>query len=295
LSELKTKAPLSDVRPVLFIVMTLIFVFILYQIIGGIIGVFFYEDIPKFRLVLIFSQIMFLLFPAYILNYLRGKDFKEVFLFRAPDMKIFWISILGIIVIQPFIQMISAVQTKIIFSLPIDKSILDLLKNYIDSVESSVLKIVASNSYFEFIIVCLVIAVTPAVCEEFLFRGLIFSNFRSFLNPRKAIFLTGLLFALFHFDPFNLIPLIILGIYLTLIAYFSNSILTAITVHFLNNFISAMAVYFFGSEFASSTRDIPQDEFSQLIYAGILSLLLFILVLYIMFKINKRNSVGTAS
>jgi hypothetical protein len=297
------KAPLSNINPALFIVVSLAIVFITYQVIGGVITALFtgldagskIKDIKTFRIVISFSQFMFLLAPVIVLNLLRGDDVRSTFRLRPPDIKMFLLSITGILVIQPFLQLYLTLQNKIISSLPFGGETLKQLKDFFDIIEASIMELVKSHSAIEFAVVVFVIAISPAICEEFLFRGLIFSNMQKFLKASYAVAFTGILFALFHFDPFNLIPLVILGIYITLTAYYSGSIYTSITVHFINNLISTAAVYFLGEEFTNNSMDVSPDEFIQLLIWGSVSILMFILIIFIMKKLFQKNKIELVS
>jgi sodium transport system permease protein len=78
-------------------------------------------------------------------------------------------------------------------------------------------------------------AVTPAICEEALFRGPILRGLTARLSPLAAAALTGLLFGLFHFDLWRLLPTGLLGLMLSMIALRSGSILPAMLAHAVNN------------------------------------------------------------
>ena len=78
-------------------------------------------------------------------------------------------------------------------------------------------------------------ALTPAICEEALFRGPILRGLRTRLSPAGAAILTGLLFGIFHLDPWRLLPTAILGVALSGIALASDSIVPAMVAHFVNN------------------------------------------------------------
>jgi len=234
---------------------------------------------------------MFILFPAVLLAYLQGDKVKETFRLKAPKMSVFILSLLGVLVVQPFLQLFLYYQNKIIFSLPFGQDSLKTLKDIFDMLEASTLKLVTAYSVPEFIVIVLVIAVTPAICEEFLFRGFVLSNFLKSGKVSFAIIFSGLLFALFHFHPFNLIPLAVLGIFLSFIVYHSGSIYTAIIAHFINNFISTMAVFIYGKdEFIS--KDIPPDEISQVIIMGIVSLVLFTAVVIAIKKFSVTKNLN---
>ena len=299
MEEKNNSAPLANINPALFIILSLGVIFVTYQIFGGIISFALtgpdmgskIKDIKYFRIIISFSQFMLILVPVIVLNLLRGDNSQNTFRLNKPDYKIFILSIIGILVIQPFLQFYIVLQNKIIFSLPFGTDFLNKIKEFFDLLEAMVMEVVKSHSRAEFITVVFVIAVTPAICEEFLFRGLILTNLLKFLRPVIAIIFTGLIFALFHFDPFNLIPLIILGIYITVTSYASNSIYTAIVLHFINNFISAMGVYILGEEFTSSTKNVSPDEFQQLLLWGLISIILFIIILLSVRKLYKSKNI----
>jgi membrane protease YdiL (CAAX protease family) len=293
------KAPLGHMNPALFIVLVLISTFITYQVFGGVLTVLivgtkvekFTENLVTTRIILSFAQFMFLLFPAVFLSMLQGNKFKDAFRVKKPDFTIFFLSIFGLVLIQPFLQAYLVIQNKILFSLPFGTDLIRQLKNIFDSLEQTTMNLVTAHNIPEFIFVVFVIAVTPAICEEFLFRGIVFKNFENVSLRRNAIFMTGLLFALFHFHPFNLIPLILLGFYLTFITYYSGSIFTAVACHFLNNFISAYSVFIFGKEnFAEP--DISGMQLLQFGMLGLVSLILFVfLLIYIVKLYNKKSQI----
>jgi sodium transport system permease protein len=79
------------------------------------------------------------------------------------------------------------------------------------------------------------VALTPAICEEALFRGPILRGLRTRAGPAAAVVLTGLLFGVFHVELSRILPTALLGVLLSLIALQSGSILPAMLAHFLNN------------------------------------------------------------
>jgi len=124
--ENENKAPLGKLNPAVFVVLTLAVIFLGYQIIGGFISLALtgpdignqIKDIKSFRVVVSFSQFMFILAPVVLLNILKGDDFRSTFRLNPPDYKIFILSIIGILAIQPFLQLYIVLQNKLIFSLP---------------------------------------------------------------------------------------------------------------------------------------------------------------------------------
>jgi membrane protease YdiL (CAAX protease family) len=88
------------------------------------------------------------------------------------------------------------------------------------------------------------VALTPAICEEALFRGPILRGLRARTSPAAAVALTGLLFGVFHLDVSRILPVAMLGVLLSLVALASGSILPAVLAHFLNNAVLVGLAYF---------------------------------------------------
>ncbi|MEZ5018009.1 MAG: CPBP family intramembrane glutamic endopeptidase [Flavipsychrobacter sp.] len=82
----------------------------------------------------------------------------------------------------------------------------------------------------------LVFALTPALGEELLFRGVVlrFIHKRT-QSPHHSVILTALLFAFIHFQPYNLIPIFIMGVLLGYLYYYTGSLWISILVHFVYN------------------------------------------------------------
>lgn len=83
-------------------------------------------------------------------------------------------------------------------------------------------------------VVWLVLGVTPGICEELVFRGLLFAGFRR-LGPWPAILLSALLFGLAHASIYRLMPTFILGVLLGVLRWRSGSIVPGMAMHALNN------------------------------------------------------------
>src|SRR5207237_1327624 len=80
-----------------------------------------------------------------------------------------------------------------------------------------------------------VIGISPAVCEELLFRGAILSGLRRALHPWTAAIACGALFGVFHLHGMRIVPTALLGVILAWLAMAGRSIVPAMVFHFLNN------------------------------------------------------------
>jgi sodium transport system permease protein len=81
----------------------------------------------------------------------------------------------------------------------------------------------------------LLMALTPAVCEEALFRGPILRGLRARLSPAGAAILTGVMFGIYHGSIWRFLPTALLGVGLSSLALASGSIVPAMVAHFVNN------------------------------------------------------------
>ncbi len=78
-------------------------------------------------------------------------------------------------------------------------------------------------------------AVLPAVCEEFFFRGYVLSGVRRTFRPAIAVLIVAIAFGLFHQSIHRLPITIGLGLVLGMLAVRSGSILPAILMHMMHN------------------------------------------------------------
>jgi sodium transport system permease protein len=115
------------------------------------------------------------------------------------------------------------------------------------------------------------IALTPALCEEALFRGVILRGFAARLPRVTSAVLTGVLFGLYHVDVWRLIPTGLLGIGLSLIALETGSIVPAMLTHFVNN-ASLVVLAHLGT--VNATSDLGQRAQIALFAGALVTLIL---------------------
>jgi len=120
---------------------------------------------------------------------------------------------------------------------PIPSSQLEFFRKYLSAQTPSGL----------FGMIC-VAAVVPALFEEIAFRGLIQGGLRLSYGPRHAIVWSGLLFALLHMNPWNLISLWSLGCFLGYVTERTSSIRPAIFLHLVNNTFALVLLYAQGKD-----------------------------------------------
>ncbi|MCM1047946.1 MAG: ABC transporter permease subunit [Clostridiales bacterium] len=85
-----------------------------------------------------------------------------------------------------------------------------------------------------------VIAVAPAICEEMLFRGMIFHALKGRYRIRTAIGIVAVLFGAYHMSLVKFIPTGLLGLVLCYVVYITGSIYPSMIMHFANNAMSVL-------------------------------------------------------
>ena len=249
-------------------ILGLIAVFFIFQFGGGLLtlSVFGFDiknaDMNLMRLLTIGSQILFILFPAILFSKLVFEDVTSIIRFRLPHIKEVIAFSIGLVLLVPLLQYYLHIQNYILIELSASSTFVAGIKNFLDSldklVEQSYLQLLTGTNIVEYLLIILTVSVTPAICEEIFFRGYVQKSFEYKQKPLTAILLTSVFFGLYHFNPYGLLPLILLGMYLGYSAYKSNSIAVPIVLHFLNNFIAIMAFFIYGEE------ELLQSNFSEI-------------------------------
>jgi membrane protease YdiL (CAAX protease family) len=145
---------------------------------------------------------------------------------------------------SPFPQVILAVASAVLF-FPFNVYFSGLLTEMLNIPHQFVAisqRLFSASTGGEFLFVVLVVAVTPAICEEILFRGYAQRTFERSLGW-KSIVLVGILFGLFHMQPLGLFSLSGLGLMFGFFFYFGKSLLPGMAAHFTNNFLVVLSLY----------------------------------------------------
>lgn len=105
----------------------------------------------------------------------------------------------------------------------------------------------ADYSFTNFLLQVVLTAILPALCEEFLHRGLLLQGTKH-MGFTKAIVISSICFGLIHFNINQVGYAIVIGLIMGYASVVAKNIWVAVIIHFTNNFI---AVYL---EFAEANR-----------------------------------------
>lgn len=87
----------------------------------------------------------------------------------------------------------------------------------------------------------LIVAVSPAICEEAVHRGFILHYLKPINKKWAIVLIMAVLFGLFHLDPTRFLATAILGGVITYVALETGNIFYAFLLHLINNTLSVVA------------------------------------------------------
>lgn len=185
-----------------------------------------------FKTLIIVDEIGAILAAPLIFAALLRLPLREAFLLKPAHWIHYAVAGLTAIPLQLFG---GAVQEIVIESLPDSDTWRELLERALEP-------LLRTETNAELALLLLGGVVLAAVCEEFLFRGMLLQLLSRGNRWRGAIVMTGVLFAVFHLDIIGLLPRTLMGIYFGVLVWRSGSIYPAILAHGANNLLAFAAI-----------------------------------------------------
>ncbi len=122
------------------------------------------------------------------------------------------------------------------------------------------------------------VAVIAPIVEELIFRGLIFNGFRKNYNGFVAVFMSALLFSLFHLNPWQMSATFVLGLLLGWLMLRTNNIFVAILGHSINNAWVLLTITYWQELQETSVYLLGKNDFYYL--SGLVMLLSVVLIYF---------------
>lgn len=214
-------------------------------------------------------QYMFILVPCLIFIILTKKDFKQALRLNKVNLKQIGICVVLGFLIQPVANMIAGLTTTLIGDM---------------AAQGAEMALEGGMPQRGLIFSLFLVALTPAICEEVLMRGVVLDGYRR-IPLWKAALMNGILFGLFHNNLLQLTYAAFVGVILTYVVVYTNSIFPAMIMHFIMNGTSVIAEKFPGGTTAG-ILNLMESNYSICIIGGIIALILVILVLRILKKVS---------
>ncbi len=203
------------------------------------------------------SQIGFFLIPALIFPMLYGRS-PVNYLWIRKKINLRWVlfSIAGLILMMPIVQGTMTLNEAISFP-DAWKNLEESLRSQHSHIEELSRAFIEMPDIQRFLLNVLLVAVLPAIAEEFFFRGMLQNFFYKWTSrPHLSIWISAVLFSAVHFQFFSLLPRIVLGAFFGYLLLYSRNIWYPVIAHFLNNFLLLCLVYFGYEPMAEAVKEV---------------------------------------
>ncbi len=143
-------------------------------------------------------------------------------------------------------------------------------------------------SFGGFMFNLVMIAMLPAIGEEFMFRGLLQRLLKEWLgNIHVAIFLSAFLFSAMHMQFYGFFPRMFLGVMFGYLFYFTGSLWVPVSAHFINN--GAAVVFSYLGQLGILNGDYEDFGATENAVLIILSGLTIIALFFIVFRLKPQK------
>ncbi|MDE6844631.1 MAG: ABC transporter permease [Lachnospiraceae bacterium] len=181
----------------------------------------------RFGLAGVFGTQMIILFvPLFLVVYTK-RDFRQTYGFAKAKLTDYLGG--GLIAVGMFL-----------LNIVIATGLMEIFPESAANVETTFSGILGDNA----MAALFVIAVTPAICEEMLFRGVILNSLKAKYRIFSAVAITAALFGIYHMSLVKFIPTGLLGLVFCIAAWRTGSIYPAMVMHFINNAVSVAITYY---------------------------------------------------
>lgn len=203
-------------------------------------------NVTVLRYFLTIQNVALFLIPALLANYFILNE-DQIFLktgFRhqkvVPALLVFVILLLTL----PFVSWLISINSKLVlpdFLAGLEEKLMRMESERGDLTE----RMLSTRSVASLGMNLLLIAVVPALGEEFFFRGTVQNIFRKWTgSAHAAIWITAVVFSAIHMQFYGFLPRFFLGLLFGYIFFITGSIWLTVWAHFLNNALSVLLVFF---------------------------------------------------
>lgn len=166
-------------------------------------------------------------------------------------------------------------------SLPLIYLIVELYVNFFGN---TLAEIVSEDAHEMFIFNFFFVAITPAILEEILMRGIVLHGYR---NKSKfvAALVNGFMFGMLHLNSFQFFHTFIAGFVASYLVMGTNSILAGILIHVINNGLPLTINYLYPLDPNIGYAEDP--NFLSLTIFAVLGVIIVFVLIKLLFKVNN--------
>ena len=251
----------------------------------------FTEHLGYLKFLQIFYSIGLFLVPGILAGYfIQGNSFKYILAHNRPSLVTAIVVVLLLLCAVPVINFL--VELNMGISLP-DKlaGIEEKIRSSEKDAQDMMNAFFSATSGWGFIVNLVMIAVIPALGEEFLFRGVIQRILTEwFKNHHIAILVSAILFSIMHFQFLGFLPRMALGVLFGYLFVWTRTIWVPVIAHFINNAMAVVFIYLYSDGVIQYDLDTVGSTGDTLIYTGFSALAITVMLTGIYYNEKKRLS-----
>ncbi|WP_177181144.1 CPBP family intramembrane glutamic endopeptidase [Parapedobacter koreensis] len=208
--------------------------------------------------------------------------------FRAPVNPMLWFIIIGIMFFSaPIFE--QAIKLNEQMELPeVFAGIENWMKAKEAELERLTNQLLADTTYWGLCINLIVVAVIPAIGEEFIFRGCVQGILTRWLrNPHASIWLSAIIFSAIHLQFYGFLPRMLLGALFGYLLFWGKNIWLPILAHFLNNASATLSAFYLRRQGKSLDEMDLSTQIPTYFY-----FLSFVLTVVLLYQYHKTATTG---
>lgn len=213
---------------------------------------------------------------------LHSPDVREFLRVRRPDGPALALAAVGWAALFPAVVWVGQLNAE----LPLPEWVRAMEQAQVDLIEGLLL---GDDLGTGFLFVAL--ALTPAVCEELLFRGYLQRQVERRWGAVASVVAVGVLFGLYHLRPSQAVPLSLLGVYMGYAVWATGSLWAGVLVHLLNNGFQVIATEAFRRDPTLDAEALEASVFPW--YFGLAGLLAAVGICRLLW-LRRQSVVGAA-
>ena len=254
-------------------------IFILLQVFAGFILRILPIDQMTNNMITIWFYVLIYLIPLAVVLIVSKDNVKETLALKNPGVKNVLLAIAVTVLLMPFIAFLSYV-SMLFFPNIVSEELVFLAQN-----ESLILSVIA-------------IGVLPAVSEELIFRGKLFSGYKKALPVGKAVLISALIFGMAHFNMQQFLYAFVIGMVFAVMVNSAESIFVSVIPHFIINTSQVIMSYFLYGENGRGLDELSEtgiERFAEFDLTGFSVILIFAVICLIPAIILLRKMVSMNS
>lgn len=243
-------------------------------------------DICSLRAMNSANQVFGFLGAALLFAVIFGSKSVNGFLMRRPAWTVAFVPLLSMF----SFSLINASYVVNGWLIPEGSWIEAIAKPLEEQAEAMTLSMLAGTEMSDLYLNLLMVAVLPAICEEFVFRGVLQPLIaKASKNVHVGVWVSAFLFSFIHFQFFGFIPRMLIGVFLGYLVVHMASIWPAVLAHFLNNASAVVGYFLVNRGDFPSMGDLEDQSMNP--YTVLLSAIFFTLLIWIVLQRSSWSKI----